>query len=97
MLKTLDIGHRDIVATFVEETSRNGGAVMLERDGEPAAVVISPAAYQEYEELRLARFVALLDASASRFDHLTEEEIGALVDEDVEIVREELYRAGRLG
>ena len=94
MVKTLTTIDRTVVETLVEETSHNGGAVMLKQAGLPTVVVISQGVYEELVELRTAHFEMLLDRSAAAFDHMNEEEKDAWVTGVVDEVREEMYQAG---
>jgi len=89
------IENKHIVETLRWETSLDEHAVTLELDGEPAAVVITPAAYEQYIELRRARWDRLFAEEDDPFAHMTADEIDALVKAEVDAVREEMYRDGR--
>lgn len=89
------IENKDIVETLRWETSLDQHAVTLELDGEPAVVVITPAAYEQYIELRRAHWDRLFAEEDDPFVHMTSDEIDELAKAEVDAVREQMYREGR--
>lgn len=96
MLKTVEINDPAIVDTLVKETSHNGGAVMLERDGEPAVVVVSVSKYQAMERTQFEQAWAkvLAYAETDPFGHLSSEELEEWIQSEVDAVREKRFQAG---
>lgn len=96
MLKTVDFIDEGIVERLVEETSHDRDAVMVERNGEPAVVVVSAAAYEALTEAKRQQDWAkiLAYAETEPFGDLSSEERNAWIDGAVDAVRQEMYREG---
>ena len=82
----LEKAKRDL-DTLVDEVSEGGAAVILEKDGQPAAVLVSLTDYRRIAALR-ERLVEQMDrVSAYAATQATQEEIKAAIEEAVEEVK----------
>ena len=66
-------------------------AVIVEREGKPLAVVVSPEEYEQLQWLREQRAWATVDRVRERHKDKTEAEVMADVTAEVEAVRREAY------
>ena len=73
-----------------------GEAVIVEENGEPVAVVVSPADYQRFQQQERERLWAVVDAVGKRNADLDPDEVLRDVTEVVEAVRQELYEERKL-
>lgn len=64
---------------------------IIEKQGKPMAVVVSPADFARYQKLAKERFFAVVDQIQERNRDLDPDEVYRDVTEVVEEVREELY------
>ncbi len=70
---------------------RTEEAVIVEREGKPLAVVVSPEEYEQLQWLREQRAWATVDRVREHNRDKTEEEVMADVTAEVEAVRREAY------
>lgn len=88
---------RQRFGTLLDEVRLRGDEVVIERDGKPAAVMISLDAYQRYQALRertreeaFAYFDELRDELAEK---VSQDELEQLIEEASQEVRRERTRA----
>lgn len=95
-LKTIASVDPTVVEMLVEATA-HGDDVIIQRDGEAVLVAVSPARYEELAELRRWDDWQKILTIADRNEDLDPENVLRRVTEDVEEVRDRLYREGKLG
>lgn len=80
---------RQQLGSILDEVRFRGTDFVIERDGKPMAVVISPEAYAQYQRARREAF-AFFEGTANELGReVSQEELDALVDEAHEEVEAE--------
>ena len=80
---------RQQLGSILDEVQFRGTDFVIERDGKPMAVVISPAAYAQFRRAQGEAFTFLRDTAAELGRELSQEELERLVGEAHEEVRAE--------
>jgi prevent-host-death family protein len=89
MVRTISTRDAETNTTSLLDSVRETGeAILVEQNGEPYAVIISPADYALFERLREAPWT-LIDALRALNAHLDPQEILEIVTTEVEQVRSE--------
>ena len=69
--------------------------ISLDVDGTPVAIVITPEAFEQFRELRRARWERLFETEEDPFALMSPEEIDSFTREEVDAVRERHYQERR--
>ena len=87
---------RQQLGSLLDEVRFRGTDFVIERDGKPMAVVISPEAYAQYQRAREQFFYSLEETAAEIGQEMSQEAFEALINEAHEEVEQEARaRSGR--
>lgn len=87
---------RQQLGSILDEVRFRGTDFVIERDGKPMAVVISPEAYAQFQRSRGEAFEYFQKAAAELGREVSQEELGGLLGEaDAEVEAEARQTRGR--